>query len=589
MLQSRQFETPVPNPTPPQTKRKLDENAPDVDPSGSGLQLDAETERSLAETALREGIDIPEAKRRAQNRAAQRAFRERKEKHLKDLEARLAELESESRSWKTTNIALRNKLSLLENELQRYRWSEGGNNAPMPELPAHLQNSPFQQQQQQQQPQQPPLVQRHQQQQEQSPTSSYQHSPYQQRQLAQARHSPATSSSGSVPGIVSDTSSGSSSALNSRASNADDFCAKLSTACVVDSKKIAEDAPYISADYPGWQNDALYGTNNSIEYWLQNGGKAPPSASAGLPTPQSQVGSNYPSQTSLSQGQTQPASNNSQSIPHSSIPDPNPSNQFATKRDSFSDLLNDTGSQNTFNDPLNLDFGTTANGFGGFTLEESKSGVPDFGGLMNNDFGVFDPLDGLLEWNPPKEETQGAGLDASDSASGSTPTSASQVVSNNSDNKIAGDYPKDYFKNYPNDFSNDFTPDLPGELANIPDGLSDNREAGPYSSQDQTVPASQFLGLNSPMFPDSNSPLGGALDDNAFGNGVGDAQEDQVPIASQRFIQCADAWDRICSHPRFGEIDINSMCQELRNKARCSKSGVVLDEEDVNAVLKSMK
>lgn len=574
MLQPRQFETPVSDPTPPQQKRKLDEKAPDAD----GLQLDAETEKSLAETALREGIDIPEAKRRAQNRAAQRAFRERKEKHLKDLETRLAELESESRSWKTTNIALRNKLSLLENELQRYRWTEGGSSAPMPELPSHLQNSSYPQQQQNS-----PRPAQHEQEQH-SPRIPYQHTPYelhQQQQQAQQqaqqraraqvqaqnRHSPVTSSPGSVPGITSDTSSGGeSTTLSSRTSNAEDFCAKLSSACVVDSKKIAEDAPYISADYPGWQNDALYGTNNSIEYWLQHGGKQPQSGSSGEQASKSQptLEDQRKSQTSI-QNQTQ---NQTQGTP----------NQYGTKKDSFAELFG-TDNQNNFNDPLNLDFGTMANGFGGFTLEGSKDGAPDFDGLMNNDFGVFDPLDGLLEWNPPKQELQDdAGLNA--------PAPDAPGVSNNAlpNNQMASEYSNDYSNN----ISNDFTGNLPNDLTNIPDGLSDNQNGmEAYAGQGTTIPAANFLGINSPMFPEGQSPLGGAYDggDNANGG----AQDEHVPIASQRFIQCADAWDRICSHPRFGEIDINSMCQELRNKARCSKSGVVLDEEDVNAVLKSMK
>ena len=56
-------------------------------------------------------------KRKAQNRAAQRAFRERKEKHLKDLETKVAELEKESASANREKDALRSQLDKVTMEL----------------------------------------------------------------------------------------------------------------------------------------------------------------------------------------------------------------------------------------------------------------------------------------------------------------------------------------------------------------------------------------------------------------------------------------------------------------------------------------
>ena len=55
-------------------------------------------------------------KRKAQNRAAQRAFRERKERHVKDLEAKVAELELVTRRMREENETLRGKVSKLESE-----------------------------------------------------------------------------------------------------------------------------------------------------------------------------------------------------------------------------------------------------------------------------------------------------------------------------------------------------------------------------------------------------------------------------------------------------------------------------------------
>lgn len=60
-------------------------------------------------------------KRKAQNRAAQRAFRERKEKHLKDLETKVAELEKASDAANHENGLLRAQVNRLQTELREYR------------------------------------------------------------------------------------------------------------------------------------------------------------------------------------------------------------------------------------------------------------------------------------------------------------------------------------------------------------------------------------------------------------------------------------------------------------------------------------
>jgi len=55
-------------------------------------------------------------KRKEQNRAAQRAFRERKEKHVKDLEDKVAQLEAKTETQAAENDNLRDMLSRLQNE-----------------------------------------------------------------------------------------------------------------------------------------------------------------------------------------------------------------------------------------------------------------------------------------------------------------------------------------------------------------------------------------------------------------------------------------------------------------------------------------
>ncbi|KIY45709.1 hypothetical protein FISHEDRAFT_60855 [Fistulina hepatica ATCC 64428] len=55
-------------------------------------------------------------KRKEQNRAAQRAFRERKEKHVKDLEEKVAQLEAKNSEATTVNENLKEMLSRLQSE-----------------------------------------------------------------------------------------------------------------------------------------------------------------------------------------------------------------------------------------------------------------------------------------------------------------------------------------------------------------------------------------------------------------------------------------------------------------------------------------
>ncbi|KAF7796581.1 hypothetical protein EIP86_007762 [Pleurotus ostreatoroseus] len=55
-------------------------------------------------------------KRKEQNRAAQRAFRERKEKHVKDLEDKVAQLEAKNQQAESENDNLRDLLSRLQSE-----------------------------------------------------------------------------------------------------------------------------------------------------------------------------------------------------------------------------------------------------------------------------------------------------------------------------------------------------------------------------------------------------------------------------------------------------------------------------------------
>ncbi|KAJ4147898.1 hypothetical protein LMH87_002396 [Akanthomyces muscarius] len=68
-----------------------------------------------------EDLTPAQSRRKAQNRAAQRAFRERKEKHVKDLETKLASMEAAQQQSSVENERLRRDLQKIstENEILR--------------------------------------------------------------------------------------------------------------------------------------------------------------------------------------------------------------------------------------------------------------------------------------------------------------------------------------------------------------------------------------------------------------------------------------------------------------------------------------
>lgn len=86
----------------------MDETVADNDPQ--------HTARSSSEE--KDNLTPQQNKRKAQNRAAQRAFRERKERHVKDLEARNSTLQREAIVLQNENDKLRRELARVNAENQ---------------------------------------------------------------------------------------------------------------------------------------------------------------------------------------------------------------------------------------------------------------------------------------------------------------------------------------------------------------------------------------------------------------------------------------------------------------------------------------
>jgi AP-1-like factor len=100
-------------------KRKSPEDDAE-DPDGGGKRREPE-DKQAKKPGRKPLTSEPTTKRKAQNRAAQRAFRERKEKHLKDLETKVSELEKASDASNHENGLLRAQVQRLQMELREYR------------------------------------------------------------------------------------------------------------------------------------------------------------------------------------------------------------------------------------------------------------------------------------------------------------------------------------------------------------------------------------------------------------------------------------------------------------------------------------
>ena len=48
---------------------------------------------------------------------------------------------------------------------------------------------------------------------------------------------------------------------------------------------------------------------------------------------------------------------------------------------------------------------------------------------------------------------------------------------------------------------------------------------------------------------------------------------DEVVPAPPQTLKCSEIWDRITSHPKYTELDIDGLCNVLKSKAKCSEKG----------------
>ncbi|KAK7468467.1 DNA-binding transcription factor yap1, variant 2 [Stygiomarasmius scandens] len=101
-------------------KRKASFDDPEEGPSQKNQHTASGSKKGATTAKRKSSGSAPDEsrllKRKEQNRAAQRAFRERKEKHVKDLEDKVAALEAKNEQANTENENLRDLLTRLQSE-----------------------------------------------------------------------------------------------------------------------------------------------------------------------------------------------------------------------------------------------------------------------------------------------------------------------------------------------------------------------------------------------------------------------------------------------------------------------------------------
>ncbi|EGY17906.1 hypothetical protein VD0002_g3820 [Verticillium dahliae] len=98
-----------------------DDDDDDDESPGNDAKRRESTEKVAKKPGRKPLTSEPSSKRKAQNRAAQRAFRERKEKHLKDLEDKVDELQKASEAANNENSVLRSQVDKMTSELAEYK------------------------------------------------------------------------------------------------------------------------------------------------------------------------------------------------------------------------------------------------------------------------------------------------------------------------------------------------------------------------------------------------------------------------------------------------------------------------------------
>lgn len=190
-----------------------------------------------------------------------------------------------------------------------------------------------------------------------------------------------------------------------------------------------------------------------------------------------------------------------------------------------------------------------------------------------------------------------ASISSSSSAASHNNNGSENAASGNKENNSSDDtFAPSLFANPPFDF--DF-------LSSYRDPLFDNTGTDFNLPELSTTEFSVFDPLESEIIDSSFDSFGQITGKNSDSTNVNqepepqptesaveatsaNAEDDSVPAPKSKFMSCSAVWDRVSSHPKFNDLDIEGLCSELRSKVKCSDSGILLTENDVENVLSTL-
>jgi AP-1-like factor len=530
----------------------------DLDGDGAEKRKNPEEDKDDTDPKRREGDDKtakkpgrkplttePTTKRKAQNRAAQRAFRERKEKHLKDLETKVEELEKASDSTNHENALLRAQVQRLQMELREYRKrlslnSTLGRSPPLNgTLQSYLTNTNG------------------------NNSGAFN---FEFPKFGSLPNGPFTANAGSVSSATNGTSTSRHTSTDGRASPKSQARSSMSPG------KPSSGSDSQNGSSPAFTNENLFGT---------------PLSNASMEKP----GFNIFSSTTDNQT-TQSASDSSASNPRifqfnsrsnsSASPSASSVSQYV-KTPSSSCGTSPEASHNspaTGNKDSNLD--TIEEN--GFVCHTTNDGEISFCEKLNMACGnIRDPTPRAKSMsnvspaslaNPApgdeKSKPEGSGVGgidyfATQNGGQFDPVLFGEYRDTNTaiigDGDFTGGFFNDAMPTPSMDWSAQFNwNDLTGS-SNLRTGLT------PGVQKDDPMDATDTL----------LSPL----------------DDDELVVPGEdttQMLSCHKIWDKLQQRPDFkeGNLDIDGLCNELRAKARCSETGVVIDQKDVDAALKRL-
>lgn len=480
--------------------------------------------------AGRKPIDTePKLKRTAQNRAAQRAYRERKEQKMRELEEKVKSLEDINVQMSTESDFLQAQVDVLKKELARYRGHLDFSDLNLPTKVGHLLNPKSK-----------------------TAAVDFDNSNY---------NNPARTNSlgNTLSTSLNGTTNG-----QSKSPTQNSHAAK--------KHGVANySPPSLKGDwnrYPGSASSGENAVDNSLSSTF-----ALPLNNNLLVSPDSSVGS--------------------LSIPikneHLDLTSPT-GGQFDELVDAFCALLNQACGTKACPVPKDLNKGYTPS----YSGSDIRSDVRNMRGKTNNDFKGNSDFGG--EYG--NDGTNEFGTNDFGTNFGPNDFGANNFTANDGSNLDYNANPSAFAQNADLLFLLDSNLDMDLAFGNnvLPEGAyAEQQDPLAFLTTEESV----YDPLGDGMYgkPQSNSgryeikqedtgfggleKTGGEL-----GSKVGEKEsDDEVVPAPEKHIKCSEIWDRITSHPRYTDIDIDGLCLELKAKAKCLEKGVVIDLVDVNLLL----